>query len=88
MKFRKKPIIIDALQFNGVWTKELSDFCGEKAIPIMYIVFDHSCAEVQVKTPDGRRYASIGDWIIKGTSGEFYPCKPDIFEKIYEEVEK
>ena len=88
MKFRKKPIIIDAIQFNGFWTKELSDFCGEKAIPMMHLVFDNSCSQVQVKTLGGIKYASIGDWIIKGSRGEFYPCTPDIFEQTYEKVEK
>jgi len=41
---------------------------------------------INIKTLEGGRRASLGDWIIKGVNGEFYPCKPDIFEKTYEAI--
>lgn len=59
MKFRKKPVIIDAYQ-----TKK----------------------EMDIVTLEGTMHAEVGDWIITGVNGEQYPCKPDIFEKTYEEV--
>lgn len=42
--------------------------------------------ELLIQTPEGEHRARVGDWIIKGIKGEFYPCKPDIFESTYEEV--
>jgi len=83
MKFRKKPIVIEAVKWDGNLstvlpllsnssTREVEQELGSKLL--------------QIKTLEGVMTANIGDWIIKGVSGEIYPCKPDIFEKTYEPV--
>ncbi len=92
--FRKKPVVIEAVQF--VYTDEgiqnLKEFCGSS---MGYLVKDShpdAKAELQICTlEDGttltvKHIATEGDWIIKGIQGEFYPCKPDIFESTYEYV--
>ncbi len=80
MKYRKKPIVIEAMQYDGKNCVEVLKFMGKQNdyadltpfdIPIIY-------------TLEGELTASVGDWIIKGIKGEFYPCKPDIFEATYE----
>jgi hypothetical protein len=79
VKFRKKPVVIDAMQFNGKNFDEIEAFVGGDA--------SVKGSEVIIATLEGAMHASLGDWIIKGVKGEFYPCKPDIFEKTYEAVE-
>lgn len=76
-KFRKKPVVIEAVQFTGNFD-EIEQFVGGDA--------EFRGKELIVATLEGPLRASQNDWIIKGVSGEFYPCKPDIFEKTYEEV--
>jgi len=79
MKFRKKPVVIEAVQLTPENIDECIAFCGSclKAHPLTGVV---------IETLEGNMLASKGDWIIKGVNGEFYPCKPDIFEKTYEPV--
>jgi len=77
MKFRKKPVVIDAICWDGANTKEVCGFVG----PLEYIG-----GELRIETLEGTMRATPGDWIIKGVKGEFYPCKPDIFAASYEEV--
>ena len=79
-KFRKKPIVIDAVQFTGSNDKECLLFC-----PIARDIEDNK-PNLVIPTLEGDHLCSVGDWIIKGVNGEFYPCKPDIFEKTYESV--
>lgn len=81
MKYRKKPIEIEAIQYTGKNMREIVTFtnCTE-------IEDDFLTSELIIKTLEGNMHASVGDWIIKGVKGEFYPCKPDIFEMTYEEV--
>ena len=94
MKFRKKPVVIDAVQFkfNDAAIAELETFCGETLGNIRK-EHDASPAEAEIGTlEDGvhltvKHIATEGDWIIKGVQGEFYACKPDIFEATYEAVE-
>lgn len=80
-KYRKKPVVIEAKQWTGANYTEIDifmqggrdyNFLGESLI---------------IKTLEGDHRADLGDFIIKGVHGEFYPCKPDIFEKTYEKVE-
>ena len=85
MKYRKKPVIIDAVQFKHWNTSEIADFMGgsptfgsEGQPPVPFVL---------ISTLEGTMRADEGDWIIKGVKGEFYPCKPDIFEASYEAVE-
>lgn len=85
-KFRKKPVVIEARQFNQQLIKEqeaLADWC--KGL-LRGITLDPEQRVIQIQTLEGEITASFGDWIIKGVHGEFYPCKPDIFELTYEEV--
>jgi hypothetical protein len=85
--FRKKPVVIEAVQFvdTAQAITELSDFYAHD------IVVDYSVKNappiLKIETLEGTMTANVGDWIIKGVNGEFYPCKPDIFEKTYERVE-
>lgn len=83
MKFRKKPVVIEAIQFDGKFWKPVVDFCGPENVVIVGMAND-----VFIRTLEGPLGASPGDWIIKGVNGEFYPCKPDIFAKTYEPVEE
>jgi hypothetical protein len=79
MKFRKKPVVIEAVQFTEENYQEVKDFCPA----LVYI----DTMNGYIKTLEGVMQASEGDWIIKGVNGEFYPCKPDIFQKTYEPAE-
>lgn len=78
-KFRKKPVVIEAVQWLGFNYNEVTQFQGGCA--------EYEGVKVILQTLEGEMRASVGDWIIKGVNGEFYPCKPDIFEKTYESVE-
>ena len=78
MKYRKKPVVIDAIQFDGRNVLELIGFAGEEVIIDVGDLF--------IRTLEGNMKISVGDYIIKGVHGEFYPCKPDIFLETYEEV--
>lgn len=80
-KYRKKPVVIEAIQWNGSNAFEIwNDF---EDIPIRL----KEEGTLLISTLEGDHIASIGDYIIKGIKGECYPCKPDIFEETYEEVE-
>lgn len=85
MRFRKKPVVVEAIQWKGyqVNEEEVRKFVGKGRK--MYVYGSHY-EKLSIPTLEGRHEASIGDWIIKGVKGEFYPCKPDIFEKTYEKV--
>ena len=91
MKYRKKPIVIDAIQLTPLNAKEIKDFCGEQCTLAYARIEPHNGllkATVRIYTLEGDMTATIGDYIIKGVKGEFYPCKPDIFEKTYELAEQ
>ena len=80
MKYRKKPVVIDAIQWTGDNVEEIDDFINEDGI------FVRRSDRLFIETLVGTHTASKGDFIIKGIKGEFCPCKPDIFEKTYEPV--
>lgn len=84
MKYRKKPVVIEALQWTGTNKKEIKGFAGKYA---GFEDFGEATVHLIVKTLEGKLKASIGDYIIQGVDGEFYPCKPDIFKQTYEKVE-
>lgn len=86
MKYRKKPVIIEAIQFedNSDRIIEIHEFMGGDTIRVNYEDKDNPYSKIE--TLEGIMKASVGDYIIKGVNGEFYPCKPDIFEKTYERV--
>ena len=80
MKFRKKPVVIEAVQFTRPFSNA-TQFCPS----LRLIRGDYNRVEFGiVPTLEGDHRADIGDWIIQGVKGEFYPCKPDVFEMTYE----
>lgn len=86
-KYRKKPVVIEAIQFIDTPERleELSNFIDNQLLRVDYKNPDKPVLKLQ--TLEGERLASVGDYIIKGVKGEFYPCKPDIFEMTYEPVD-
>jgi len=84
-RFRKKPVVIEAMQFLGDNEDEIVEWSGRAVVahPVINLAGD---AVLRITTLEGDMLAHAGDWIIKGIKGEFYPCKPDIFSATYEEV--
>jgi len=85
--YRKKPVVIEALKWDGTWDSmdtinarwpELRTTCLDTHTPPRTVRRWH------IGTLEGHHIVSVGDYIIKGVKGEFYPCKPDIFELTYE----
>lgn len=100
MKFRKKPVVIEAVQLRWDNWSEMCDFVGVGKLadgkPQGCHLLDgkilpenHSSTTIglQIPTLEGVMLATENDWVIKGIQGEFYPCKPDIFKQTYEPVE-
>lgn len=91
MKYRKKPVVIEAMQFTGINPTEIKNFIGSNGNVEIYDAAWEAgvgapVVNVVIHTLEGDMHASRGDFIIKGVNGEFYPCKPDIFEMTYEPV--
>lgn len=82
--FVKKAIEIQAVQWTGENYDEIRDFIGRDNANLIGHSED---PDLVIHTLEGDHHALIGDWIIRGIKGEFYPCKPDIFEQTYEEDE-
>ena len=81
-KYRKKPVEIEAVKFDG------TDESVEWLLPQLKSgEIGRACNKLYIKTLEGVMEAKVGDYVIKGVNGEFYPCKPDIFEKTYEKIE-
>jgi len=83
--YRKKPVVIEAMQNKGKheeYRKELMDFMGLSPENFK----QHADASISIETLEGVMRCDYLDWIIRGISGEFYPCKPDIFAKTYDLV--
>jgi hypothetical protein len=78
--FRKKPVVIEAVLWTGRNVQEVKDFMGPFRVT-------PNVGKVLIDTLEGEMSAAVGDWIIRGVQGEFYPCKPDIFEATYEPAE-
>lgn len=78
-KYRKKPVVIEAVQWTGENDEEMDLF----GVP--YCEIDE-LGYMTIETLEGYLAAEAGDYIIKGVKGEYYPCKPDIFEETYEAV--
>jgi hypothetical protein len=90
-KFRKKPVVIEAIQYDGSNGQEIAAWASEGRHPlsnqmVRYIQEAPGMYSLRVLTLEGELYARLDDWIIRGVKGEFYPCKPDIFEATYEAV--
>ena len=82
MKYRKKPVVIEAVRWNGRNISEIILLGGGNQIEESFY-----SDEIVIKTLEGDMTAANGDWIIRGIKGELYPCKNDIFEATYEPVE-
>jgi len=89
-KYRKKPVVIEAVQWTGDNLRDIIDFTGlhESAKKWTWEEYEKVVAlqGLKIFTLEGPLNASPGDYIIKGVQGEFYPCKPDIFEATYDRV--
>jgi hypothetical protein len=85
-KFRKKPVVIEAEHFStnneiGSPTMDrIVNWVNQGHVPP---IASHNGTDIYIQTLEGLMTATCGDWIIKGVKGEFYPCKPDIFEATY-----
>ena len=87
-RYQKKPVVIEAMQFVSPFDIEvITTWCGGRfkrwtkpSDP------SDTCVQIIIPTLEGNVAASAGDFIVRGSKGEFYPCKPDIFEATYEEV--
>lgn len=100
-KYRKKPVTIEAIQWTGKNLIDIYSFLCDKSRKEIIKEINHDFQDTRVwgnyeanivqnglyiSTLEGKLKSDIGDYIIKGVNGEFYPCKPDIFAKTYEEV--
>lgn len=91
MIYKRKPVEVEVVQWNGYNISEIEKFVG-KSCKIEYQESQCSeycsvtSAELVIHTLEGNMHASVNDYIIKGVKGEFYPCKPDIFNQTYEKV--
>ncbi len=91
-KYRKKPVVIDAIQFNNLNYREIEEFMGQelKKQIISDTAYEAGVAPPQmgliIPTLEGDMLASPRDYVIRGIKGEFYPCKPDIFVGSYDLV--
>lgn len=83
MKFRKKPVVIEAVLWNGTQVSEVTEWISDALHNDTIMRFGD---KVVIKTLEGNMIANPGDYIIKGVKGELYPCKPDIFEQTYEPI--
>lgn len=97
-KFRKRPVVVEAVQLRWANWNEVCSFLGSIVSPEnparSVNTYSDTCGEVgtrwielTIPTLEGNHTAKHGDWIIKGVAGEFYPCKPEIFAATYEPVE-
>jgi hypothetical protein len=91
MKFRKKPVTIEAAQVRHLLHRAKNDWsCLPEWIKAAYedhqVVFGDKAIHIQ--TSEGEMRADIDDWVIRGVKGEIYPCKPDIFEMTYESADQ
>ena len=83
-KYRKKPVTIEAIQLNAHNVREVAKWCGAD---LGYTFGSTEPDALYIHTLEGAMAAYVDDYIIRGVAGEFYPCKPDIFEETYEAVQ-
>ena len=82
-KYRKKPVVIEAHRLNRDNFEDVADWAGVKE----YWGLHAPSPALHIETLEGVMLAHLGDYVLRGVQGEFYPCKPDIFEATYEPVE-
>lgn len=83
--YRKKPVVVEAFRLTEDNALELALWCGGRIVQDWSTV-SKRVAGVDIPTLEGAMRGDLGDWLIRGVKGEFYPCKPDIFAATYEEV--
>lgn len=84
-EYRKKPVVVDAIENKGDWgeiTEWLDEFETNEPVPLTLL----EDGTVLIQAQGGLVHADLGDYIIRGVKGEFYPCKPDIFKMTHEEA--
>jgi hypothetical protein len=95
MRFRKRPVEVEAMQWDGSrasaeaicrWVNDRPEYADEPIMSYLSVFDDGHVSDVQIFTLEGPHNVSPKDWVIRGIGGEFYPCKPDIFEATYEPV--
>ena len=86
-KYRTKPCEIEAVQWNGDNLDEIIQFADKKNLMVKFKQ-NAKAPELKIKTLEGNMEASVNDYIIRGLRGEYYPCKPDVFEKKYELIKE
>lgn len=92
-RYCKKPVEIEAIQWNGANESEIEVFVGDAAKftvtsdAAWKVHMAKPITKLEIETLEGTMTAQIGDFIIRGVEGEFYPCKPDIFEKTYDKID-
>ncbi len=82
-KYKKKPIVVEAVQWTGRNDTEVLEFLENSKSD-----YDYNGKEIYIETLEGKMFVSDGDFVIKGVKGECYPCKPNIFEQTYDEVQE
>ncbi len=88
-KYRKKPVVVNAWQWTGKCWSEAHEFIESNNLPFpLMLGARNGVAGLIIQTLEGDMVAQTDDYIIEGVKGEFYPCKPDIFEATYEKVEE
>ena len=85
-KFRNKPVVIDAVQYDGNF-RSLDCFSIREVSHFIVSTDLEGNQCIKIPTLEGEMIASVGDYIIRGVQGEYYPCKPDIFELTYEKID-
>lgn len=81
-RYTKKPVTVEVVQWTGSNVSEICKFTG---LDVSHLIVG---GQLYIQTLEGVHHASVGDYIIKGVHGEFYPCKPDIFQETYIEAEE
>ena len=100
MKYRKKPVVIEAMEFEGTTSERMAvyqwieantqgsfDVNSDDPVPASGVSIDAATGFMVIATLEGVMQVKLGDYVIQGVQGEFYPCKPDIFEATYEVAE-
>jgi hypothetical protein len=85
-KYRKKPVVIEARQLTWDEADAIAAWCGGRIVDRGSIAHGGIWVDLSIQTLEGEMTARLGDYVIRGIKGEFYPCKSDIFEATYEAV--
>lgn len=88
MRYRKKPVVVEAFQYAGRWEDVSEWLTGLPAGSVTTSLIRYPDGSLHIHTLEGTMRVDVGDWIICGVRGELYPCKPDVFEATYEPEEE